>query len=118
MVEVCYIVYTSSMALSIKSDDADRLARELAAETGETLTEAVETALRERLWRARAGEPCRRYVGGRSGHPRRAGGRRTCGTPRERPHPADASRHPCRAGHRYRGSAVACRAGRCRPVSS
>src|ERR1019366_6359303 len=49
MVEVCYSVYTSSMALSIKSDDADRLARELAAETGETLTEAVETALRERL---------------------------------------------------------------------
>lgn len=39
------------MALSIKSDEADRLARELAAETGETLTEAVETALRERLER-------------------------------------------------------------------
>jgi antitoxin VapB len=37
------------MALSIKSDEADRLARELAAETGETLTEAVEIALRERL---------------------------------------------------------------------
>ena len=39
------------MALSIKSDEADRLARDLAAETGETLTEAVETALRERLAR-------------------------------------------------------------------
>jgi antitoxin VapB len=39
------------MALSIKSDEADRLARELAAETGETLTEAVEIALRERLER-------------------------------------------------------------------
>jgi antitoxin VapB len=37
------------MALSIKSDEADRLARELAAETGETLTEAVVIALRERL---------------------------------------------------------------------
>lgn len=37
------------MALSIKSDEADRLARELAAETGETLTDAVVTALRERL---------------------------------------------------------------------
>jgi antitoxin VapB len=37
------------MALSIKSDEADRLARELAAETGETLTETVEIALRERL---------------------------------------------------------------------
>jgi antitoxin VapB len=37
------------MALSIKSDEADQLARELAAETGETLTEAVVIALRERL---------------------------------------------------------------------
>lgn len=42
------------MALSIKSDEADRLARELAAETGETLTEAVEIALRERLDREQA----------------------------------------------------------------
>lgn len=42
------------MALSIKSDKADRLARELAAETGETLTEAVETALQERLDREHA----------------------------------------------------------------
>ena len=42
------------MALSIKSDEADRLARELAAEAGETLTEAVETALRERLDREHA----------------------------------------------------------------
>jgi antitoxin VapB len=46
--------YTSAMALSIKSDDADRLARELAAETGETLTEAVVIALRERLDREHA----------------------------------------------------------------
>jgi antitoxin VapB len=37
------------MALSIKSDEADRLARELAAETGESLTDAVVIALRERL---------------------------------------------------------------------
>jgi antitoxin VapB len=42
------------MALSIKSDEADRLARELVAETGETLTEAVEIALRERLDREQA----------------------------------------------------------------
>ncbi len=54
MVEVGSEIYTSSMALSIKSDEADRLARELAAETGETLTEAVETALRERLDREHA----------------------------------------------------------------
>jgi antitoxin VapB len=37
------------MALSIKTDEADRLARELAALTGETLTDAVTKALRERL---------------------------------------------------------------------
>ena len=54
MVEVCYDIYTSSMALSIKSDEADQLARELAAETGETLTEAVVIALRERLDREHA----------------------------------------------------------------
>lgn len=47
-------IYTSAMALSIKSDEADRLARELAARTGESLTEAVVTALRERLVRQRA----------------------------------------------------------------
>jgi antitoxin VapB len=39
------------MALSIKDPEADRLARELAARTGETLTEAVMVALRERLAR-------------------------------------------------------------------
>ena len=42
------------MALNIKSDEADRLARQLAAETGETLTEAVVNALRERLEREHA----------------------------------------------------------------
>ena len=42
------------MALSIKSAEAGRLARELAAETGETLTEAVVIALRERLDREQA----------------------------------------------------------------
>ena len=47
------------MPLSIKNDDADRLARELAATTGESLTEAVVVALRERLERERA----RRRVG-------------------------------------------------------
>ena len=41
------------MALSIKHDEADRLARALARETGETLTEAVVIALRERLARVR-----------------------------------------------------------------
>lgn len=42
------------MALSIKSDEADRLARQLAAETGESLTEAVVVALKERLEREQA----------------------------------------------------------------
>jgi len=41
------------MPLSIKHPEADRLARELASQTGESLTEAVITALRERLVRER-----------------------------------------------------------------
>lgn len=41
------------MALSIKNDDADRLARELAGATGESLTDAVVIALQERLERVR-----------------------------------------------------------------
>lgn len=39
------------MALSIKDEKADRLARELARRTGESLTEAVTRALEERLRR-------------------------------------------------------------------
>jgi antitoxin VapB len=42
------------MALSIKTMEADKLARSLARLTGESLTEAVTTALRERLQRERA----------------------------------------------------------------
>lgn len=41
------------MALSLKDPEADRLAREVAARTGETLTTAVIVALRERLARLR-----------------------------------------------------------------
>ncbi|MGH8923775.1 MAG: type II toxin-antitoxin system VapB family antitoxin [Acidimicrobiia bacterium] len=37
------------MALSIKNDEADRLARELSELTGESITEAIVVALRERL---------------------------------------------------------------------
>jgi antitoxin VapB len=44
------------MALSIKHPEADRLARELAAKTGENLTEAVMNALRERLARQQGGK--------------------------------------------------------------
>ncbi|MGA8706479.1 MAG: type II toxin-antitoxin system VapB family antitoxin [Steroidobacteraceae bacterium] len=41
------------MALSIKDPEADRLAREVAKATGETLTMAVVRSLRERLARVR-----------------------------------------------------------------
>jgi len=39
------------MALSIKNQEAERLARLVAKKTGETLTSAIEQALRERLER-------------------------------------------------------------------
>ena len=42
------------MPLSIKSRKADELARELAKETGETITDATVKALEERLLRVRA----------------------------------------------------------------
>ncbi len=44
------------MALSIKNPEVDRLAREVARETGETLTEAILRALQERLRRLRGRE--------------------------------------------------------------
>jgi antitoxin VapB len=42
------------VALSVKTAEADRLARALAKLTGETLTEAITTSLREGLARERA----------------------------------------------------------------
>ena len=39
------------MALSIKDEEADQLARELARQNGETVTAAVKVALKERLER-------------------------------------------------------------------
>ena len=42
------------MAFSIKNPEADRLVRQLTGLTGETLTGAVVTALRERLERVQA----------------------------------------------------------------
>lgn len=42
--------------LNIKSDDAYRLASKLSELTGESLTSAVTTALKERLERVQAGE--------------------------------------------------------------
>jgi len=47
------------MALNIKDPETDSLVRELAQATGETLTQAVEVAVRERLERLRAGRPAR-----------------------------------------------------------
>ena len=41
------------MALSLKDNETDRLAREVVALTGETLTEAIRKALAERLERER-----------------------------------------------------------------
>jgi antitoxin VapB len=41
------------MALSIKSAEAERLTRELAEVTGESLTDAITVAVRERLERVR-----------------------------------------------------------------
>lgn len=45
------------MALSIKNPEADRLVRELTAQTGEGVTEAVIHALSERLERVRRRGP-------------------------------------------------------------
>jgi len=42
------------MSINIKSDHADRLARELATLTGESLTDAITIAVAERLERKRA----------------------------------------------------------------
>ncbi|MBC7136110.1 type II toxin-antitoxin system VapB family antitoxin [Oceanibaculum nanhaiense] len=42
------------MALSIKDQETDRLAREVARRTGTSLTEAVTQALREKLLRLKA----------------------------------------------------------------
>jgi antitoxin VapB len=51
------------MALSIKTEEADRLARELSRLTGETMTDAITQAMRERLERLRAEQEAQRdYV--------------------------------------------------------
>src|ERR1044071_3520503 len=55
------------MSLNIKNEEAHRLARELAALTGESMTVAVSEALRERIERVQA----YRDYGRGSGHPAR-----------------------------------------------
>ena len=42
------------MALSIKNDETERLARQVARETGESLTQAIQKALQERWERLKA----------------------------------------------------------------
>ena len=50
------------MALSIKNPEVERLARELAAETDESITDAVLIALRERLARQESVRDRHRFV--------------------------------------------------------
>jgi antitoxin VapB len=54
------LIFLPEMALNIKDDQTDRLVRELAAETGETITTAVTVAVRERLERLRGAVPSER----------------------------------------------------------
>jgi antitoxin VapB len=49
IVELYNTDYTDTMPLSIKSPEAEELVRKLASATGESLTAAIVTALRERL---------------------------------------------------------------------
>ncbi len=51
-----------SLALNIRNPETERLADEVAQRTGETKTEAVTQALRERLARLRRGRPKRRLA--------------------------------------------------------
>ena len=47
------------MALSIKNSETERLARQVAQETGESLTVAIQSALKERLQRLKQKRPGR-----------------------------------------------------------
>jgi antitoxin VapB len=64
------------MALNIKDDTADRLARELAAATGEGITTAVTTAVRERLERVQGSVPHEQRVQALTEIATRSSGRR------------------------------------------
>jgi antitoxin VapB len=50
------------MALNIRNSEAERLAEELARQTGETKTEAVTKSLRDRLMRVRRERSTRRLA--------------------------------------------------------
>jgi antitoxin VapB len=50
------------MSLNIKNPQTDRVVRELAQATGESITQAVTVAAKEQLERVRAGRPGRRLA--------------------------------------------------------
>ena len=50
------------MAINIKDESTDRIVRELASATGESITEAIATAAKERLDRLTAGRKPRRLA--------------------------------------------------------
>ncbi len=51
------------MSLNIKDPEAHKLAKELAAETGETMTQVVTVALREKLSRIRRAKKAKATAG-------------------------------------------------------
>ena len=53
-----------AVALSVKSPEAERLAREVANATGESITQAITTALQERLQRLQATQEFAEYARG------------------------------------------------------
>jgi len=52
---IIYLFQERKMALRIRNTKAEKLARELAAESGENITQAITPALEERLQRLRGG---------------------------------------------------------------
>ena len=50
------------MALNIKNSEAEQLARELARQTGESVTEAIRRAVEDRLHRVKARRIARSFV--------------------------------------------------------
>lgn len=50
---IVFAVNSKDMPISIKNDETEQLARELAKETGETITEVIKKALQDRLQRVR-----------------------------------------------------------------
>ena len=92
------------MALSLKDAETDRLAREVAKLTGESLTEAVRSALAERLERERASGERRRGSPSGSTSSRRNARRCRITTPAARTRSSATTSTACRAdGARYLG---------------